>query len=319
MRLAVGSRRVPGRSRRIYGVAAGAAVLLVVANVLEVVGTPVVWVAGALAFPAAAVFAVGWSGLYDIDLIVHRTLLYGLVTVGLLVLYSGIVAGLAGLVPGAAAAAATAAAVVAVHPLSQLIHRRIDRFVYGERRDPYQVMVRLGTRIELAPGPAQVLPTIIQTVGEALRVPSVGLFLAGAEHPAAEYGRQPGRWPTTVVPVAYQGEYVGRLVVEARSPEERFTRPERRLIADLARQVGAVVHAVALAEELQRSRERLVAAREEERRRLRRDLHDGIGPSLAGMRLQLRAVRAQLTAGGPRSRRSRRPASAPGAGQRPLA
>jgi signal transduction histidine kinase len=94
------------------------------------------------------------------------------------------------------------------------------------------------------------------------------------------------------VPLTYRGELVGELAVGLRPGESEFSPADRKLLADLARQAGVAAHAVALTRALQRSRERLVAAREEERRRLRRDLHDGLGPALAGITLQLEGVRA---------------------------
>ncbi|HEX2729126.1 MAG TPA: sensor histidine kinase, partial [Rubrobacteraceae bacterium] len=107
---------------------------------------------------------------------------------------------------------------------------------------------------------------------------------------AARYGTPAGE-PVTL-PLAYQGELVGRLILTPRSPGEEFTSSDRRLLDDLARQAGVAVHAVRLTADLQRSRERLVTAREEERRRLRRDLHDGLGPQLAAQTLKVGSARS---------------------------
>jgi signal transduction histidine kinase len=85
------------------------------------------------------------------------------------------------------------------------------------------------------------------------------------------------------------------LLVAPRAPDEPLTPTDRRLLTDLARQAGVAAHAVRLTSELQRSRERLVTAREEERRRLRRDLHDGLGPTLGALMLQVGSARALLT------------------------
>lgn len=100
------------------------------------------------------------------------------------------------------------------------------------------------------------------------------------------------------MPLVYGGETVGRLVLGPRAGEEGFSDAERRLLEDLAHQIGASAHAALMTDEairlsadLQRSRERLVEAREEERRRLRRDLHDGLGPQLSSQSLTVDAVR----------------------------
>jgi signal transduction histidine kinase len=97
----------------------------------------------------------------------------------------------------------------------------------------------------------------------------------------------------------HQNEVVGRLTVSPRSADDRFDAADRRLLADLAGQVGTIAYALCLTADLRRSRERLVSAREEERRRLRRDLHDGLQPALAGITLGLDAVGNMLAASGP--------------------
>jgi signal transduction histidine kinase len=96
------------------------------------------------------------------------------------------------------------------------------------------------------------------------------------------------------IPLTNQSEAVGALVLGARAAGESFDARDRRLLEDLARQSGVAVHAVRLTQELQRSRERLVTAREEERRRIRRDLHDGLGPTLAGIALNLDTARGLI-------------------------
>ena len=188
---------------------------------------------------------------------------------------------------------ATGVAAVLFQPLRQRLQRGVNRLLYGERDDPYAVLARLGRRLEATLTPDAVLPTIVQTVREALRLPYVALRLAAEpadDPPAAAAAGAPAR-ATLRLPLVYQHEPVGELLLAPRGPGAPFSPTDRRLLDDLSRQAGVAVHAVRLTAALRRSRARLVAAREEERRRLRRDLHDGLGPALAGMTLQTDAAR----------------------------
>jgi signal transduction histidine kinase len=163
--------------------------------------------------------------------------------------------------------------------------------MYGERDDPYRVLTRLGERVGAALAPEAVLPAIAETVANAMKSPHVAIALqqAGTFAPAASRGAFDGA--PLRLPLEYQGETVGELLVAPRSPREEFSPADRRLLGDLARQIGPAAHAVRLAADLQRSRERLVTAREEERRRLRRDLHDGLGPQLGALTLKIETIR----------------------------
>ena len=161
--------------------------------------------------------------------------------------------------------------------------------MYGERDDPYAVFSRLGHRLEATLAPEAVLPTIVETVAQALKLPYAALALKQGEAfiTAAAYGRRRSR---SFLPLVYHTETIGQLQVAPRATGDAFTAADRRLLADFAQQAGIAAHAVQLTADLQRSRERLVTTREEERRRLRRDLHDGLGPTLASMTLKLDAV-----------------------------
>ena len=179
---------------------------------------------------------------------------------------------------------------VAFAPVKDRLQRRVDRLLYGERRDPYRALSHLGARLEAALTPEDVLPAIVGAVAQALRVPYAAVELREEEgsHVAAALGTPKGG--VERVPLHYRGEFVGELAVGLRPGEAAFAPSDRKLLDDLARQAGVAAHAVALTRALQRSRERIVTAREEERRRLRRDLHDGLGPALAGIALQLEAA-----------------------------
>ena len=135
------------------------------------------------------------------------------------------------------------------------------------------------------------LPTVVETIAQALKLPYVAVLLEedGQFRTAASYG-SPTAEPE-VLPLVYQREEIGLLVLSPRSPGEGFSDSKRDLLGDLARQTEVAVHAVRLTADLQRSRERLVATREEERRRLRRDLHDGLGAQLAGLNVQAGTLR----------------------------
>ena len=140
--------------------------------------------------------------------------------------------------------------------------------------------------------PRRCSPTIVQTVRDALKLPYVAVEV-GTEVAA----RRACRWGASAparVPLVYQGAPVGQLVLAPRAGSAGFSPADRRLLDDLARQAGIAIHAARVTADLQRSRERLVAAREEERRRLRRDLHDGLGSRLAALNLQAAALRGLI-------------------------
>jgi signal transduction histidine kinase len=189
---------------------------------------------------------------------------------------------------------ATGLVAVLFQPLRHHFQRRINRVMYGERDEPYAVLSRLGRRLEDAIAPLTTLPTIVETVREALKLPYVAIVVHQGENrrPVAASGI-----PTSDVrtlPLNHQGQPVGALHVAPRSQGEPLNGSDTRLLEDIARHAGVAVHAAQLAMDLQRSRERLVTTREEERRRLRRDLHDGLGPRLASQTLKLEAAQEFL-------------------------
>jgi signal transduction histidine kinase len=257
--------------------------------------------AGQVAVLTAIAIAILRYRLFDIDLLINRTLVYGLLTVIVVGAYVIAVGYLSGLfqASGSFVLSLLATGLIAVffQPLRSRLQRAVNRLMYGERDDPYAVLSRLGHRLETVLAPEAVLPTLLETIAQALKLPYAAIELAqpqGAAEIAAAYGK-----PTAAIirlPLAYQSERVGALLIAPRSPGESFTAGEQRLLADIAHEAGAAVHAVRLTADLQRSRERLVAAREEERRRLRRDLHDGLGPQLASQTLTLTAARQLLRA-----------------------
>jgi two-component system NarL family sensor kinase len=238
--------------------------------------------------------------LYGIDVVVRRSLTYGWLIAGSLAVYAAVIVALDLLLRGhaepVAALAAAGAVAVLYQPLRLRLQRAADRMLYGDRGDPYGVLTRLGRSLESAGSAEKVLPETVAAIASALRLPYVAVHLSGdaSDSPAACYGDRPGERPLRI-PLIRGDETVGVLVIGRRGAAEDLTSAERRPLEDLARQVAVASHAVLLDSALKRSRERLVTSREEERRRLRRELHDGLGPALAGIALGVDAARNLIT------------------------
>jgi signal transduction histidine kinase len=271
---------------------------------------------------ASVGIAVLRYGLYDIELIINRTLVYGVLTALVVALYVAVVAYGGALLQflgafegqGGFALQLVATGVVAVvfQPLRERLQRGVNRLLYGARHEPYAALAQLGQRLEGALAPDRVPALVVETVAMALRAPYVAIALhtrqgdegagrggdvAASEHTfeiAASFGSRPASLspsPLVSLPIFYAGEELGSLLLAPRAPGDAFGAADRRLLADLARQAGVALSAARLTVELQHARERLVSAREEERRRLRRDLHDGLGPTLAAQTLKVGSAR----------------------------
>lgn len=255
----------------------------------------------ALPVPLALAVALLRHRLFDIDIVINRALVYGALTTVVVAVYAIIVGYVGALFHAQASDHARndlifsliAAALVAVIflPLREGLQRAVNRFMYGERDDPYTVLARLGQKLEAVGTVETTLPTIVETIAQALKLPHVAIEFKDRDGSriAAAYGTpQPGA--SIKFPLIYQNDSFGDLVLAQRSGSESFTPNEERLLADLAREVEVAAHNVRLTADLKRSRQELVTSREEERRRIRRDLHDEIGPLLASQSLTLEAI-----------------------------
>jgi signal transduction histidine kinase len=259
-----------------------------------------------LVIPATFGIALFFSHLWDIDIIINRTLVYGALTASAVGIYVLVVGGLGELlqVRGNLVLSLLATGLIAVliQPLHSRLQRAVNHLLYGERDEPYKVISRLGQRLEATLAPEAVLPTIVETVTGALKLPYAAISLKqdGEDVIAASSGRAADE--LTRLPLVYQREHLGELLLAPRARGETFSSADRALLADLAHQAGIAVHAVRLTTDLQRltqelqsSRTALVTAREEERRRLRRDLHDGLGSVLASLNWRAGALRLVLS------------------------
>jgi signal transduction histidine kinase len=171
------------------------------------------------------------------------------------------------------------------------VQRKVDRLFYGDRGAPYDALARLGRRVEEAADTESALESVVRTIADSLRLryAAVELRVGDGWVPAAAHGVPSAE--AVSFPLISQRETVGRLLAGTRAAGEQLGPDEDRLLADLARHAGPAIHSVALRRALDASRAGLVSAREEERRRLRRDLHDGLGPTLAGLTLGLDTAR----------------------------
>jgi two-component system NarL family sensor kinase len=237
--------------------------------------------------------------LWAIDDIIRRSAAYFLVTVLVAGVFAATAAGVAAL-QGERVGLVTAAVIAALvlGPALRRSQRLVDELFYGHRSDPHRALSDLSQRLEAVAAPGEVLKTVVRAVADSLRLPYVAIERPRDGSVLAQRGARPptnaelGRWP-----LMSQGTLVGTLVAAPRRGESALDARDRAVLAELARQAGAAVHAEALTADLVASRQRLVEAREEERRRLRRDLHDGLGPLLTSIGLNLDALRTQLTGG----------------------
>ena len=254
------------------------------------------WWASLGIVPVTLTIAITRSRLWSIDIVINRTMVYGALTVATMVLYVLVVGTLGNLLHLGSnsfiAFLTTGLVAILFQPLREGLQGWVNRWMYGERDDPVAVLSRLGETLERTGSPADALESICETVARALKLPYAAIHLGDQEEAAASYGIP--RPYNVRFPLVYQNETSGYLLAALRSPDEPFSTADLRLLENIARQAGAAAHAARLTTDLRFSRQKLVAAREEERRRIRRDLHDGLGPTLASMTLRMDALRNLL-------------------------
>lgn len=253
------------------------------------------------AFPAIAIGnAILRHNLYDIDIIIRRTLVYGALTALVVGVYVLVVGTMSAVFQSSGSflisLIATGIVAVSFHPLRERLQYLVDHYVYGERNNPYAVISSLSQRLETITAPGTLLPGIAETVAQALKLPFVSIALKSGDEfkTDAVYGQPADRGQITTLPLMYGQEIVGQMVIGQAAGDKPLDASQHQLLTNIARQAGTAAHAVQLSIDLQQSRQQLVTAREEERRRLRRDLHDGLGPALAAHTIKVGAARALI-------------------------
>jgi two-component system NarL family sensor kinase len=243
-----------------------------------VAGTPVEVLFAIPLIPIAVTVAIVRHELLDIRLVVARLLAWVMLLLAVIVGYAALVALIGRFTTVGlrwSALVAVLLVIIAV-PLLPRLQRLVDGALYGDRGDPARVVSRLGEQLAT---PDAGLQGVAATIRNALRVPYLGIERDG--HVLVSDGEPPDRvrpWPLT-----RGGTSEGQLTIGLRTGERELAAADRRALAMLADPVAVAVHSTVVSEELQASRERIVAAREEERRKLRRELHDGLGPTLTGI------------------------------------
>lgn len=266
---------------------AGATLLLLglgVEMVLPWTG-PVIAPLSVATFAAAMGVALVRHRLLDVDVLISRTFLYAALTgllAGLYVTVSVLLgSALSGPTPDIVA---TTAVALSFAPAREALQRGVSRLFYGLRDEPGEVLRRVGQAVDDSPSVEEVLPQLADALARALRLRHASVLLPDEPLPADCPA------DSAFIPLRHRDQDVGRLVIAPRDPGGHLGMREEQLLAELARQAATAAHAVLLTAELRVSRDRLIATREEERRRLSRDLHDGIGPLLSTVSLQLDAA-----------------------------
>jgi signal transduction histidine kinase len=292
----------------------------VISNLVVVLGFGV-------AVPAAIGVAILKYRLYDIDLVISRTLVYGALAVFISAVYVGIVVGIGGLIGSASrpnlllSIVATAVVAVAFQPIRERVEALANRLVFGYRANPYELLSEFSHRVAGAYADEEVLTRLARVLVDGTAASVASIWLRGSEHAAATWPEDaPPLTPSNadrVATVRHEGEILGELTVKKRSSEP-FTPVEDRLVSDLAAQAGQVLRNVRLtselrarvqeikgqSEELRASRQRIVATQDAERRRLERNIHDGAQQHLVALAVKLRLAAMTVKRDREKTRRS---------------
>ncbi|WP_404382928.1 histidine kinase [Knoellia locipacati] len=232
--------------------------------------------------------------LFDLDVVLTRTIVYSLLLLTAVATYLLVTAALAAafgaVADGPIAVVGAVVVALGTNPLRVRLARLVNRTFYGDRHEPYVALSRIAEQVA---DRNRSLTSLAEDIRRSLRVPYLEIAPEGGS-PVGSGNPESRANGVVDLPTAWSGDVVGRVVLARRGRDERFSRTEHRLLDDIARELGSRLRADRMALELQRSRERIVTAREEERRALRRTLHDDIGPTMAAMALKAETARRAL-------------------------
>lgn len=252
-------------------------------------------VAGVVLIPTACAVAIVRYRLYAIDVIVNWALVHAVAVAAVIGIYLAVPAALASFVgqdrPTWQTLLTFVATAAVFHPLQTGSQRLVDRLIYRDRGDPYRIIASIGQRVAVVTSPQAALAIAAETLLERLPLSAVAIEPV-PDIPAVQAGEPSGE--AELFPLVWQTQAVGMLRAWPRATARGFSRTDKGVLAELSTNIAPIVWAARSTAQLQRSRQRLAEAREEERRRLRRDLHDGLGPTLAGMTLGMEAARARV-------------------------
>jgi two-component system NarL family sensor kinase len=242
-------------------------------------------------FAVAATVSVLRYRTVEVDLVLRRAFVVAGVAGASLIVFLAIfvVVELAVGSSVGAVAGGVAVALLAV-PLRTGVNRRVERLLYGHR-DTASAIAQVSNELNAADAPAAALSGLARALAEALGASATLIEPApSARLPVGGHGNELLE-PVLERDLRHRGQVLGRLLIGARAPDERYAHADLELVDLLVQQIAPALDALRLAAELQHSREDIVNAREEERRRIRRELHDGLGSALAGIALTLEAAR----------------------------
>lgn len=280
--------------------AAGAIAAGVLLIPMELVTHPltheIVRLVSVVTIPLGAAVAILHHRAYGIDVVVNRTAVYAMLTAALAVVYLGSVAAVEQFVSASStfsAVISAGAAAILLSPLRHQVQVAVNRVMYGRRDEPHVVAAAVGSRLEAVASGPDTLNEVTSHIATALRLPFVALeATTGSEGPRRLAATGEPRNETERLPLVANGELVAELVVATRRGQGRLSPRDLAALREVAPVVGAAVRQIQLADDLRRARGRLANVLEEERRRIRRDLHDGLGPSLATVVMGLEEARA---------------------------